>query len=485
MLEGEVRIDERLLDLLGQALVEQGELEAVELLAAVQVLCHPDDGRERQHLADLGQPVQVVVDLLDPLDPAWREPVGRRGGHVDVPVLEVLLLVLQLCYLLLFGRAIEVEQDLQRRGSPELLVDELHALVDLGIGPEVVDEAVLDGEPGDPDPADDHQDDRARQHDVPVAFRDGSKPARHPQIHDLAHAGPRPSQQHQRGRKQREGGQEGHCQPGAHHPAEVLHGLDAAEHERAEPDDGREGRVEARPDHSLQSQRDQLEVARFRQVAVQLPVPDRQVDVHGDRNDQHQRQEVRRDDGHIPPDQTEDPDHGHARVEAAKQGKNHPPQLSKDHGQHDDQENEHAHSERDQVAPHEADHVVRDHGRPAKVQTCGPAVPADHRSHPLDFPMAPLVELLVHLAVRGRYRLQHPLVGIAQPVGSPSYEELVACVLKRRETLVFLQVDQQRRGLHVRADQLSPVNRAVDELLAGERAVDRGRLQSLDVLNHL
>ena len=119
---------------------------AVNSRPAVQLFGDAQRRGERQHLADLGARVEVVVHRFDAVDLLRREPrigLGRlvldfaeHGGEVVVEIAQVAV-----------SRAFrELEHDVQRRRAAEFLVDQLEALVDLGVVLEVADEAVLDFE---------------------------------------------------------------------------------------------------------------------------------------------------------------------------------------------------------------------------------------------------------------------------------------------------------------------------------------------------
>ena len=127
ILDRDVGADERSLDILGHALVEERELQPVEGLPVIERLANPDYGCQRQDLADLGERIEIVVHRLDALDLEGREPIGG--------LVRVLAFVLVLALLVLAEDPIlvEIEQHLERGGPAERPIDELHALVDLGV----------------------------------------------------------------------------------------------------------------------------------------------------------------------------------------------------------------------------------------------------------------------------------------------------------------------------------------------------------------
>ena len=197
----DVGVDEAPPQILRRPPVDERKLEAVERLAIVELLSYPDQGGEREHLADLRLVREPVVDLLDALDLEIGEPVpgllafgfrvvlGRFRGRL---VVEDAILV-------------QIENDLQRGGAAELAVDEREPPVDLGVLAEVVDEAVLDGEPGCAERADREQRARGGEHPSPVPLGGERQAAGEPVLGTGPFGRAGPSEQQHDGGKQGEG----------------------------------------------------------------------------------------------------------------------------------------------------------------------------------------------------------------------------------------------------------------------------------------
>ncbi len=145
--------DQRLFNVVGQALVDHGELEVTERLAVVERLQHLDRGMHRQDLAGFRQGIEIPVDFFDLAQAVAVEPVARRR---DVAVADELVALEQF----VLGR---VDDDVHRRGAAELPVDQRHALVNLGVVLVVIDEAVFHRQPRYPGQCDQHHDREQQQ----------------------------------------------------------------------------------------------------------------------------------------------------------------------------------------------------------------------------------------------------------------------------------------------------------------------------------
>ena len=397
---------------------------------------------------------------------------------------------------------VEIEKDLQRRGAAELAVDECESAIDFGVLAEVVDEAVLDGEPGHAEGADREQHRGGGEHQ-PAAPLGGEgeaagDPPGEPAFRALAFGGAGAPEQQHGGGKEGERGDEGDRESDAHHPPEVDDRLDAAEHQRAEADDGGERGVQAGPHHSPHRDGDQVAVREFGKVAVKLAVAHREMDVHRDGDDEHQGQEVRRDHRDLPPHQAEHPDHQQAGVEAAREREHHPPRFAEDRAEHDHEEDRHPDPEDDEVVAHEGDHVVGDHRHPAEVQGAGIGEVREHAADGLDLgspargdaALGGLVESLdaVKLCVDGGASGVVETLRVAcdqQPVSLPEQGAVRLVVLHREENRGGPRIGaHDDLGEHRACEQLRSCTHAVGLRLAqgAEVVRDPRERDALDVL---
>ncbi len=108
------------------------------------------------------------------------------------------------------------------------------------------------------------------------------------------------------------------------------------------------------------------------------------MNVHGHGEYQHQGDEIRRYDGHLPVQETEHPDHEQNRVKTSQQRQDYPSQFSEQDGEGCYDEDEHTKAEYDQILLDEGDHVIGDHGNPTEIH--GPVflIGTYNRSNPLD-----------------------------------------------------------------------------------------------------
>ena len=293
------------------------------------------------------------------------------------------------------------------------------------------------------------------------------------------------SEQRESARKEGEGSDEGHRETDAHHPAEIDDGLDAAEYERAEPDDGGECGVETGPGHVAHGQRHQLEVIQLRTVTPELPVAHREMDVHREGDDQHQGEEVRRDHRDLPPHHAEQADHEEAGKGAAGERQQHPARPSEDESEHRDQEHEHTAPEHQEVVAHEVDHVAGDHRHPPEVQRAVLAVGREHgadRRHACapSLGRAPVSVLVVRPDL---FELLIARVVELAPFARGD-ERLAACA-EGLELGIVLHREQQRGGTRVSAQDRLAENGTSGELLPRPVPVHSRRLESGDVLREL
>ena len=92
--------------------------------------------------------------------------------------------------------------------------------------------------------------------------------------------------------KQQKGGCEGYRQTGTHHPAEIDHRLDVADNQGSKSEDGGQSCIEAGSNHFVRSLADQGALIVFWIIATELAVTYDQMDVHRNRDNQHQGKEI-------------------------------------------------------------------------------------------------------------------------------------------------------------------------------------------------
>ena len=72
-------------------------------------------------------------------------------------------------------------------------------------------------------------------------------------------------------------------------------------------------------------------------IRGKLPVSNDEMNRHRHRQDQHQRNKIGRNNGHLPAGHTQQSDHGDARIDTAGQRQKYPANRAKDNCQHYDQ----------------------------------------------------------------------------------------------------------------------------------------------------
>ena len=292
-------------------------------------------------------------------------------------------------------------------------------------------------------------------------------------------------QQHEHAGKQQERGDERDTQAYGHHPAEINHRLDVAEHQRTESHHGRQGGIQGRPDHLAGCFRHQPVLRLVGIVPQQLPVADHQMDVHGHGQDQHQGDEIGGDHRHIPADEAQQSDHQQPGEGAAEQGQDDPAQLAEDNGQHRYHEHEDAQTEHHEIALDKLNHIVGNHGQAAQVQ-CPVLLVVRHdfpdvRYHPVIL----IVQRLLHRLVACVDVFQLSCFLLAETAVVFLGYELVALVLQVPVFRIFLQVELQGRNSAVAADNKLTEQGALRQFLAGFFLVHVLVFQGAGVLRQL
>ncbi len=227
-----------LLYLLRKFLVDDGQFKSVELLALVQVFRYAQERSQRLYLAHGRQAVQVVVDRLDAVDLVGGEPGIRRirrffieAAEQVVQVFKVIILSrLRFLFFPILLDRIECQDHVQGRGAAQFVIDQFQSLVYFRVIAEIIDETVLYLQPGYAVKTESSQ--QQCNHNYAVAVSFGRSCQRCGKRHFLfAGRRDRLVQGNQDNRKQQEGRQEGNTESQGHHPAEINHRLDIADHQ--------------------------------------------------------------------------------------------------------------------------------------------------------------------------------------------------------------------------------------------------------------
>ncbi len=184
-----------------------------------------------------------------------------------------------------------------------------------------------------------------------------------------------------------------------------------------------------------------------------MPVTHHQVHVHGHGKNEHQRNEIGRYHRNRPADKAQQSHHDDHCKAATAQGQQNETGLPENDRQHDHQEGEHPGAEYHQVVLDEGDHIVRDHGNAAQVECPFIPVTLHHRTgcgH--GFVIAPgslLLDFLI--AVQGVCKLL--LFRCSQSLCVLFDQQFVSSLLRIGQDNLVFQVDLQRRGPGILADQ--------------------------------
>ena len=235
----------------------------------------------------------------------------------------------------------------------------------------------------------------------------------------------------------------------------------------------------------------------LRKVAVKLAVAHGEVDVHRDGDDEHQREEVRRDHRDLPSHQAEHPDHQQAGVEAAGEREHHPAGFTEDRAEHDHEEDRNPDPEDDEVVAHEGDHVVGDHrhaaemeGAPALRRTGAGAIGKvrEHGANGRDLgppargdaALRGFVEWLdaFQLGVDPGAR------GVVEVLCVACDPQPVAFAEQRAVRLVVAHREQERGGARIGAHDDLGEHRAFEQLRSGPRAIRIRVVQGAEVVGH-
>ena len=152
-----VRREQQLAKLVGQPVIHDRQRESVQWLPTVK---HRDEAHahsQRQDLAGFRKTVQIRLDLVHRLKLVAGEPVAADGSTVRfvvaiIEIIEIVEIVVRQTTVAVgyVARNLKlkelprcVKHHIQGCRTAELLVDQYHALVDLGTGLEVVDEPVF------------------------------------------------------------------------------------------------------------------------------------------------------------------------------------------------------------------------------------------------------------------------------------------------------------------------------------------------------
>ena len=164
---------------------------------------------------------------------------------------------------LLDSRFFEIHDNIQRCGTSQFFIDQLHALVDLGIIIEIVDKAVLHFEHGNTGYRNDCQY-QCRCHDLPAVVLGNSGKHCGKGI-TVFLIGRNRGAWHscQQRRKQCKGHQKRNRKADGHHPAKINDRFDAADRERSKCQDSGQRRIKARPYHFTGSFQHQIMLIRI------------------------------------------------------------------------------------------------------------------------------------------------------------------------------------------------------------------------------
>ena len=513
-LPGKVGIHHHRPDIGGQALLHQRQLDAAHILSQ-QVLDHRKHSGQGQHLAGLGQGVDIGVHRVQFAHALQAEPVAGLerlpGGGEVVHITGELVVPLVLRGGGGRGKIVAVlgegivrrhggrfaggyrlqarqglvgiqggEDDIQGNGAAQLGIQQLHALVDLGGLVEIVDEPVLHLQAADARGCKRHHSRGHRQDGgaVPVHHPGEQtghggvgtgvavRPARWPDQHHAGH--------HQEIEKQAQG------DTGGHHPAEIDDRLYARHHQRYKGHDGGDAGVDAGRGHQPHGAQHPLVQVAIGLQRMQLAVAHDQVDGYRQGHDQQHRHEVGGDHRHPPVQGAQQSQHDHHGRAAGDQGNHHPAHPPEDKGQDKQHDAQDRRTEDHQVTGDKADHVGGDHGHPADEDIgVGAVLVGDlpdvfhQRALGLQHLRRVGLELLLDLG-------QLPGLGGGEPLVIALDAQAVAQRQQVVVAIVPLQVDLHRGQLAVAAGQQIGVDRAggqlpQHQLLVYARLVEAGQ----------
>ena len=191
-------------------------------------------------------------------------------------------------------------------------------------------------------------------------------------------------------------------------------------------------------------------------IAQQLAIAHHQMNIHRHGQDQHQRDEIGRNDRDLPAHQPEQTEHRGAGVEAACERQRHPAQFAKDEAHHRDQEQQHRAAEHQQIALDEAHHVVDDHRQAAEVELGLAAITGKDGADLGDGGACSDLVFFLGLFVVGAQVFELLLFGRRESAVDTFVEQIVTQIRQARQTGVVFKEDLDRADLAVGArDQIA------------------------------
>ncbi len=480
MFDIDVRFKDDTRELLGQFVVEQGDLEIVEILAVVEGTADFEHGAERKHFADVIDPFEPTVHTAYRLHAIVGEPILRLGRFLGVLFVEFGEIVVFVVLLVrdgrrYFGLRRQVDGDVDGRGTAEFTVDDDHALVDFGRRFEIVDETVFDDELRSAADRKKRQQSCARENSHRVAFGKVGHlfRQREPFFKQCVRFGTRKKDVD--GRKKQVGDNERDGDADAHHPAQCDDGLDARKHQRGEArnrrDDGEKGRF----GHRQCAFEHQKMLGSGRMLDGEFAVTDDQVDDDRDRDDELQRDEIRRNDRHFVAEHSQNPDGDHHRDGRYEYRDHDPAALAENDPKHKNQQREYDASVGFEVAFDEGDHIVGDHRHAAEKQLCMHPV----RVHDFSDVAYQLVGLFAGNVAVGFERAfeRFHFAALCRGEGTVfiGRTQGVECVEQGVIARIVLQIDLKRGGLEVFAHQVRGIQRVGAKLFGGQGQVGVAR----------
>ena len=294
-----------------------------------------------------------------------REPIALRKRIGLGIAKEIIFFIERILQIL---ERFKLQHHVERHRTAKVLIYIGHALADIGIVLEIVDEPIVERYAADAE-------DRRRRPDQGDRDDRGRLPARQVAEHAsdtefLAEVYERRCAAHQQQcrREKAERHDKGDGDTQTHHPAKVFDRDDVADRERPECRYRRQRRVQTRCE--LARHRDFHQVFRVQFFAdlQQFTVADDEVNGQRDRGDRQQRDEVGRYDRRRLFQKAQNTHRQHNRYASRRYGQQHPARAAEEQVQDDHDQHHHRAAKDDKVVLDELNHVCGDHGYAAEVQ---------------------------------------------------------------------------------------------------------------------